>query len=142
MKAPEAVPCDQETSQKDKEDDTDYVLGESTNHTAVQATALVDMVKEEVNRWSKIKPTKDNLSHHLFTQEFRDAVVVIFLKYNTPLPSSASVERIFSFGSDILRRKRSSLTSHTFEQLVFMKGNIGIIKKNHKLHEEEEEEAE
>ena len=69
-------------------------------------------------------------------------VVVIFLKYNTPLPSSASVERLFSFGSDILRPKRSSLTSHNFEQLVFMKGNISIIKKNHKLQEEEEEENE
>ena len=74
--------------------------------------------------WSKIKPTKDNLSHHLFPQE---AWVVIFLKHNSPLPSSAFVERVFSFGLDILRPKRSS---HNFEQLVFMKENIGIIKKN------------
>ena len=117
--------------------------GESTEHTAVQVhTDLVDMVKEEVNRWSKIKPNKDKLSPHLFPQELREAWVVIFLKYNTPLPSSASVERLFSFGSDILRPKRSSLTSHNFEQLVFMKGNISIIKKNHKLQEEEEEENE
>ena len=44
-------------------------VGESTEHTAVQAyTALVDMVKDQVNRWSKIRPTKDNLSH-LFPQE-------------------------------------------------------------------------
>ena len=105
---------------------TDHMWGESAEHTAVQAhTALVGG-----NRWSNIKPTKDNLSHHLFPQEFMEAWVVIFLKYNTTLPSSASVERLFSFGSDILRPKRSSLTSHNFEQLVMMKGNIDI-KKNH-----------
>ena len=130
MKAPKA-PCAQATSRKDKEDDTDYIWEESTEHTAVQThTALVDMVKNEVNRWFKMKPTKDNPSHHLFSQEFTDSWAVIFLEYNTPLPSSSS---------DILRPKRSSLTSHDFKQLVFIKGNIGIIKKNHELQEEEVE---
>lgn len=106
--------------------------------TEVQVqTGLEDKIKEEVARWSKIKvAAKDKLSPHLFPQEFREAWVNLFLKYNTPLPSSASVERLFSFGSDILRPKRSALSSQNFEQLVFMKGNLKIIEKN--LQEEEE----
>ena len=45
-----------------------------------------------------------------------------------PLLSSAAVERLLSFGSDILRPKRSALSSHNFEQLV-LKGNLKIIEK-------------
>ena len=61
----------------------------------------------------------------------------LFLKYNTPLPSSQSVERLFSYGSDILRPKRSALSSPNFEKLMFIKGNLKIIKNN--LQELEEE---
>ena len=61
----------------------------------------------------------------------------LFLKYNSPFPSSASVERLFSYGSDILRPKRSALSSLNFEKLVFIKGNLKIIKNN--LQELEEE---
>ena len=47
----------------------------------------------------------------------------------TPLPSSASAERLFSFGSDILRPKRASLTNSNFENLTFMKGNLKLVKR-------------
>jgi hypothetical protein len=59
----------------------------------------------------------------------RSAWLHIFSKYNTPLPSSAAVERMFSFGSDILRPKRSTLTATNFETLVFVKGNSHLICK-------------
>ena len=71
--------------------------------------------------------------------EYRDAWVDLFLRYNTPLPSSASVERLFSYGSDIMRPKRSALSSPNFEKLVFLKGNLKIIKQNLQEAEEEEE---
>ena len=48
----------------------------------------------------------------------------VFIRYNTPLPSSAAVERMFFTGGDILRAKRSSLASYRFEHLVFLKGNF------------------
>jgi hypothetical protein len=51
----------------------------------------------------------------------------VFVKYNTPLPSSAAVERLFSEGSDILRPKRSCLTADNFEKLVFLKGNLHLL---------------
>jgi hypothetical protein len=42
------------------------------------------------------------------------ALVKTFLKYITPLPSSAAVERLFSTGKDVLRAKRASLSDGAF----------------------------
>ena len=43
--------------------------------------------------------------------------------YNTAIPSSAAVERLFSIGKDILTAKRAKLSDAKFERLMFMKGN-------------------
>ncbi|ODM87352.1 hypothetical protein Ocin01_19330, partial [Orchesella cincta] len=40
------------------------------------------------------------------------------VKLNTPLPSSAPAERLFSYAGMVLRPKRSSLSDELFEQLV------------------------
>ena len=42
---------------------------------------------------------------------------------NTPLPSSAAVERLFSFAGMINAPKRSMLSEENFGQLVLMKAN-------------------
>ena len=62
----------------------------------------------------------------------------LLIKYNTPLPISAAVERIFSIGGDILRAKRSALTAFNFEQLIFMKGNMDLLSFEEDIEEEEE----
>ena len=46
----------------------------------------------------------------------------LFIQFNTALPSSAAVERLFSVGKDVLKPKRSGLTDEHFEMLVFLKG--------------------
>ncbi len=51
----------------------------------------------------------------------------LFCKYNTPIPSSAAVERMFSMGKDILRAKRATLSDENFNMLMFMKGNRHIF---------------
>ncbi|KAI8122749.1 hypothetical protein CVS40_6376 [Lucilia cuprina] len=47
----------------------------------------------------------------------------VFLKYNTPLASSAPVERLFSFAGMVNTPRRRSLSDKNFENLVIIRGN-------------------
>lgn len=49
----------------------------------------------------------------------------VFLKYNTIVPTSAPVERSFSFASEIDRARRA-LSNKNFEMLVLLKRNCDI----------------
>nr|XP_044250968.1 uncharacterized protein LOC108054111 [Drosophila takahashii] len=46
-----------------------------------------------------------------------------FFKYNTPLPSSAPVERLFSYAGMVNGKKRQNLSDGHFEKLVVLKAN-------------------
>lgn len=52
-----------------------------------------------------------------------ETVRKMFMRYNTSLPSSAPVERLFSYGGLILSARRSRLSDLRFEQLVMLKCN-------------------
>jgi hypothetical protein len=47
----------------------------------------------------------------------------LFLRYNTCLPSSAPVERLFSSGALVLTKKRNKLSDSLFEKLLLLKLN-------------------
>ena len=66
--------------------------------------------------------SKNDLSDATFLGE--PALMKLFTKYNTPIPSSAAVERLFSIGKEILRERRCQLSDNMFEQLIFMKSNL------------------
>jgi hypothetical protein len=50
---------------------------------------------------------------------FIKVLAKLFVKFSTPVPSSAAVERFFSQGKDILEAKRASLADETFEMFMF-----------------------
>ena len=45
------------------------------------------------------------------------------IQHNTTIPSSATVERLFSAGRDIRRDKRAWLSDANFEKLMSLRGN-------------------
>ncbi|XP_076034188.1 uncharacterized protein LOC143020993 isoform X2 [Oratosquilla oratoria] len=109
-----------------------------------------ETVTKTLDQWKRAMVSVP-LSHDLFPTHYRDAWLDLFKKYNTPLPSSAAVERLFSsaavgklFSSagDILRAKRSSLSNINFEQLVFVRGNMHLLGYKGVQQQEKEEEKE
>uniref|UniRef100_A0A3B5MX22 BED-type domain-containing protein n=1 Tax=Xiphophorus couchianus TaxID=32473 RepID=A0A3B5MX22_9TELE len=62
--------------------------------------------------------SKDAMTDRAFLGE--QVLIDLFTKYNTPVPSSAAVGRLFCQGNDVLR---ASLSDINFESLMFMKGN-------------------
>ena len=54
-------------------------------------------------------------------------VCCTFLKYNSSLPSSAPVERLFSIGGLILTPRRNKLSDAAFQQLLMLKTNSSVV---------------
>ncbi|KAG0726803.1 hypothetical protein GWK47_035854 [Chionoecetes opilio] len=97
-------------------------------------------LEKNLHSWTQMD-VQDNvpLSPDMFPMEHRQIWVDLFIRYNTPVPSSAAVERLFSMGSDVMRPKRSSLTTKNLEKLVFLKGNMNLLKGRWELEDSDEE---
>uniref|UniRef100_A0A9J8CTB9 Transposase n=1 Tax=Cyprinus carpio carpio TaxID=630221 RepID=A0A9J8CTB9_CYPCA len=94
----------------DPEDDENFFTFETTQMTSSSA-------EEEVQRYLR-DPDKSLASLKMYPM-IRD----LFLKYNTTLPSSAPVERLFSKGGLIFTPHRNKMTDKHFEQALLLRYN-------------------
>ncbi|KAG0717282.1 hypothetical protein GWK47_054757 [Chionoecetes opilio] len=94
---------------------------------STNSTRLTNKIMKELESWCSEKQRNKLLEQIMFPALSCAACVVVFVKYNTAIPSSAAVERLFSHGSDTMKAKRACLTSDNFERLVFMKGNMNLF---------------
>jgi hypothetical protein len=99
-------------------DDMEDIIDEPTHRGRRN---LIDVNAETiVNTWTATKRS-DKLEDDDF--QLKPTLMELFIQFNTPVPSSAGVERLFSQAGDILRPKRISLREDRFHQLMFMRGN-------------------
>ncbi|MPC93003.1 hypothetical protein E2C01_088118 [Portunus trituberculatus] len=103
---------------------------------ANQQQDVREVLRKSMEEWV---PSQGELAWSLFPCQHREMWVDLFIKYNTSLPSSASVERLFSMAGDVLRAKGSSLDEVSFEELVFLKGNIDLLEEMGQEDMDEEE---
>ena len=98
------------------------VTAKGTKNTGDEA--LKKKANAIVEAWIGSASEQENFHDSVFMGE--KSLINMFIKYNTGIPSSAGVERMFSVGKLILRDNRSRLSDINFEKLMFMKGNIDI----------------
>jgi hypothetical protein len=141
MEVTEMVDAEERQPDERQEDVDHFHLLLST--AAVPEVRRQEEVEETViktlDQWKRAMVSAP-ISHDLFPTHYRDARLDLFKKYNTPLPSSAAVERLFSSAGDILRAKRSSLSNINFEQLVFVRGNMHLLGYKEVQEQDNEEE--
>ncbi|CAH2093104.1 unnamed protein product [Euphydryas editha] len=74
---------------------------------------------------------------HFFPEESQDLqlldrypeIKAVFIRFNTPLPSSASEERLFSFATMTNLPKSHKLSDSMFKKRVVLKCNLNYYKK-------------
>lgn len=92
-------------------DDDFFSFGVSV---VVESTSEVDLYLSET--------FKDIESLKKFPQ-----ILNLFKKYNTPLPSSAPVERLFSLGGQILTPRRNRLSDSHFQRQLLLRANKAFL---------------
>ena len=78
-----------------------------------------DAVRKECCTFLSL-PSNENVKEGLKNFPF---ILKAFIKYSTPLPSSAPVERLFNYAGMVLSPKRRKLTDKNFEQATLLKVN-------------------
>jgi len=104
------------------EDDDDYGYGPDTNGTQ-EAVSVTASSHQESTVKIETMHYLDNPSKELSSLLAYPHVKAAFVKYNTTLPSSAPVERLFSVGGLIATPRRNRLSDTTFERLLMLKMN-------------------
>lgn len=100
-------------SESDADSQEDDFFSFGSEKQSKNANSEVDMFLSD--------PSRDLLSIKKFPLIFK-----LFLQFNTSLPSSASVERLFSLGSQIYLPRRNRLSDNNFERQLLLRANKWI----------------
>ena len=101
---------------------------------ANEASGPANRERDPLDFPSKNTATLDELELFFIDKEKKFAMLDkyprvknLFLEFNTALPSSASVERLFSAGQLVLTARRNRLADAIFETLLMLKVNLNPL---------------
>jgi hypothetical protein len=83
-----------------------------------QSASALSIQELEVEKFLNGKAVWNKVDHTSL-----GCMLPLYLKTNTPLPSSAAVERLFSLAGRLFVPLRASLNDETFKQLIFLRAN-------------------
>ncbi|XP_063742614.1 uncharacterized protein LOC134866395 [Eleginops maclovinus] len=107
------------TTPSTEENDEFFVFTDQGTVNQLEAEALPSHSKAELETLHFLEdPRKDLASLNAYP-----LMKQLFVRFNTTLPSSAPVERLFSFAGLVNRPHRRSLTPDMLEKLVVLKNN-------------------
>lgn len=108
------------------DDDDDFFSFETSSSTS--QTSAEEVAENEVRIFLETPSSDLTLTIlHSFPN-----LKKIFLKSNTPLPSSAAVERLFSLCGIVFSARRARLLDRNLETVVLLKSNLNIVKFSRK----------
>ncbi|KAG0727242.1 hypothetical protein GWK47_035036 [Chionoecetes opilio] len=82
-------------------------------------TCLSNKMGQQLQSWCSEKQKSNKLLEQaMFPAISRTAWILLFITYNTAIPSSTAVGRLFSQESDVMKAKRTSLTSDNLDRLA------------------------
>ena len=64
-----------------------------------------------------------NIDKSISALKLYQVIEEMFVKYNTPIPSSAPEERLFSTVGLVFTKRQNGLSGTTFEKLLLLKKN-------------------
>lgn len=98
-------------------------VGGSSDNTSDDDFFAFNASAGGVGRSQKHLEYLNNKSKELAMLHSHTEMKQLFLRFNTCLPSSAPVERLFSSGALVLTKKRNKLSDKLFEKLLLLKLN-------------------
>lgn len=121
----------------EKDDEIESV--QNNDSLSVESDFIISFESSNLNRRNSIENSvetevsqflMDTNKENCMLNQYQ-SVRAIFFKYNTTLPSSAAVERVFSQSQMIFTPRRNRISSDNFEKTLMMKHNRMLINESH-----------
>ena len=114
-------------------------LSDTQNTIPSESVEIVEVSENDFFPWSNKSSLNVSIENEISTYLSKSpnklllslsetpSIKKVFIKYNTPLPSSASVERVFSVGSAVFTKKRGRMSDDNFEKVMLLKCNKNVF---------------